>query len=159
MPGGVVGEAGAVGGGDDRPARRVVRLVVDGDGGDGAEIAQHPQAVATRALLESVPGVGPVLSSTLLTALPELGRLNRKQLAALVGVAPLAWDSGQQRGRRLVWGGRALVRTKLYMAALVAKRCNPVLRAFAARLQAAGKRPKVVLTACMHTLRHASGAI
>lgn len=96
--------------------------------------------------------MGPILSATLLTALPELGQLKRKQLAALVGVAPLACDSGQQRGRRRVWGGRALVRTKLYMAALVGMRWNPTLATFAARLRAAGKRPKVVLTACMHKL-------
>jgi transposase len=117
-----------------------------------AVIAQQPAGAATRALLQSVPGVGPTLSATLLTALPELGRLNRKQIAALVGVAPLAADSGQHRGRRLVWGGRALVRTKLYMSALVGMQWNPVLKAFAARLKAAGKRPKVVLTACMHKL-------
>jgi transposase len=117
-----------------------------------AEIAQQPTGATTRALLESVPGVGPTLSATLLTALPELGRLNRKQIAALVGVAPLACDSGQRRGGRLVWGGRALVRTKLYMAALVGVRWNPALKDFAARLRAAGKRPKVILTACMHKL-------
>lgn len=117
-----------------------------------ADLALPPARAATRALLESVPGVGPTLSATLLTMLPELGRLNRKQIAALVGVAPLACDSGQQRGRRVVWGGRALVRTKLYMSALVGLRWNPTLTTFAARLRAAGKRPKVVLTACMHKL-------
>jgi transposase len=103
-------------------------------------------------LLRSVPGVGPVLSTTLLAELPELGTLNRKQIAALVGVAPLNRDSGTLRGRRTVWGGRARVRAALYMAALVATRHNPVLRAFYDRLCAAGKPPKVALTACMHKL-------
>jgi transposase len=103
-------------------------------------------------LLRSVPGVGPVLSTTLLAELPELGTLSRKQIAALVGVAPLNRDSGTLRGRRTVWGGRARVRAALYMAALVATRHNPVLRAFYDRLRAAGKPPKVALTACMHKL-------
>jgi transposase len=103
-------------------------------------------------LLQSVPGVGPVLSATLLASLPELGRLDRKAIAALVGVAPLNRDSGALRGRRMVWGGRAAVRAVLYMGALVAVRHNPVLRAFYQRLRAAGKLPKVALTACMRKL-------
>lgn len=103
-------------------------------------------------LLRSVPGVGPVVSRTLLGDLPELGTLDHKQLAALVGVAPLARDSGLSRGRRLVYGGRAKVRAALYMAALVAVRYNPVLRAFYTRLLQAGKAKKVALTACMHKL-------
>lgn len=103
-------------------------------------------------LLRTVPGVGPVLATTLLADLPELGRLNRKQIAALVGVAPLNWDSGQQRGTRHIWGGRAAVRTTLYMATLAAVRCNPVIRAFFTRLCAAGKPKKVALTACMRKL-------
>jgi transposase len=103
-------------------------------------------------LLRSTPGVGQVLSSTLLARLPELGTLNRKAIAALVGLAPLNRDSGQQRGRRRVWGGRADVRATLYMAALVGVRYNPVLRAFYQRLRAAGKLPKVALTACMRKL-------
>ncbi len=102
--------------------------------------------------MRSVPGVGPVLSLTLLAELPELGTLNRKQIAALVGVAPLNRDSGTLRGHRMVWGGRARVRAALYMAALVATRHNPVLRAFYDRLCAAGKPRKVALTACMHKL-------
>jgi transposase len=104
------------------------------------------------ALLRSVPGVGPQLSLTLLAALPELGRLDRRQVAALVGVAPLARDSGTRRGRRQVWGGRADVRRVLYMAAQVAARFNPVLRTFYQRLRAAGKPPKVALVACMRKL-------
>jgi len=103
-------------------------------------------------LLQSVPGVGPVLSRTLLAELPELGALSRKQIAALVGVAPLARDSGTLRGRRTVWGGRAPVRAVLYMAAVAAARCNPVIRAFYRRLRAAGKPAKVALTACMRKL-------
>jgi transposase len=103
-------------------------------------------------LLRSVRGVGPVLSTTLLAELPELGTLTRKQIAALVGVAPLNRDSGTFRGKRVTWGGRAPVRRVLYMAALVGTRCNPVLRAFYARLLAAGKPKKVALTACMRKL-------
>jgi transposase len=103
-------------------------------------------------LLRTTPGVGPVLATTLLADLPELGRLNRRQIAALVGVAPLTWDSGQQRGTRHIWGGRAPVRTALYMATLSAVRCNPTIRAFFERLSAAGKPRKVALTACMRKL-------
>lgn len=103
-------------------------------------------------LLQSVPGVGPVLSTTLLSELPELGILNRKQVAALVGVAPLNRDSGALRGKRTVWGGRAQVRAALYMATLVATRHNPVIRSFYHRLCAAGKAKKVALTACMRKL-------
>ncbi len=91
-------------------------------------------------LLRSVPGVGPVLTTTLLGDVPELGQLNRKQIAALIGVAPLNRDSGTYRGRRAVWGGRARVRATLYMATLTAARYNPVIRAFYERLVAAGKR-------------------
>jgi transposase len=100
-------------------------------------------------LLQSAPGVGPVLARTLLAALPELGTLNRKQIAALVGVAPFNRDSGTLRGRRTIWGGRAPVRAALYMGALTATRWNPVIRAFYQRLCAAGKAKKVALTACM----------
>lgn len=103
-------------------------------------------------LLRTTPGVGPVLATTLLADLPELGRLNRRQIAALAGLAPLNWDSGQQRGTRHIWGGRAPVRTALYMATLAAVRCNPVIRAFFERLCAAGKPRKVALTACMRKL-------
>lgn len=103
-------------------------------------------------LLQSVPGVGPVLSRTLLAQLPELGTLNRKQVAALVGVAPLNRDSGKYRGKRTVWGGRSAVRMVLYMATLSATRSNPVIEAFYNRLCAAGKPKKVALTACMRKL-------
>ena len=103
-------------------------------------------------LLRSVPGVGPQVSLTLLAYLPELGTLNRKQIAALVGVAPFNRDSGPRRGRRSVWGGRARVRCALYMGALVASRRNPALREFYQRLLEAGKPKKVALTACMRKL-------
>ncbi len=103
-------------------------------------------------LLQSVPGIGPVATSTLLANLPELGTLTGKQIAALVGVAPLNRDSGTWRGTRTVWGGRAQVRAILYMSALAATRFNPVIRAFYQRLCAAGKAKKVALTACMRKL-------
>ncbi len=103
-------------------------------------------------LLRSVPGVGPVLSLTLLSGLPELGALNRGEIAALVGVAPFNQDSGSLRGKRRVWGGRSSIRAALYMAALVATRCNPAIKDFYLRLCNAGKPKKVALTACMRKL-------
>ena len=103
-------------------------------------------------LLRSVPGVGPVLSLTLLAELPELGQLNRKEIAKLVGVAPFNWDSGQWRGSRHIWGGRAVVRSPLFMATLCAIRINPTIKYFYRRLIAAGKAPKVAITACMRKL-------
>ncbi len=103
-------------------------------------------------LLQRVPGVGPILSLTLLAELPELGRLSHGQIAALVGVAPLNRDSGTLRGRRAVWGGRRAVRTVLYMGTLRATRCNSRIRAFYDRLLATGKAKKVALVACMHKL-------
>lgn len=115
-------------------------------------IRQSPVWREKEALLRSVPGIGPVLTTTLLANLPELGTLTQKQIAALVGVAPLNRDSGTLRGRRTVWGGRARVRTALYMAAIVAARFNPVICAFNQRLLAAGKAKKVALVACMRKL-------
>ena len=115
-------------------------------------VQQSPVWRAKEDLLRSVPGVGPIVSRTLLADLPELGALNRKQIAALVGVAPLAKDSGTLRGKRMVWGGRAPVRAALYMGALIASRHNPVIRDFYQRLVAAGKPKKVALTACMRKL-------
>jgi len=103
-------------------------------------------------LLRSVPGIGPATACTLLAELPELGTLDRKAIAALVGVAPLACESGTLRGRRIVWGGRARVRSALYMATLVATRFHPVICAFYAKLCAAGKPKKVALVSCMHKL-------
>ena len=103
-------------------------------------------------LFQSVPGIGPVLSTTLVAELPELGKLNRKQIAALVGVAPFNRDSGKMRGKRSVWGGRASVRAALYMGTLVATRFNPVIKQFYQRLIAAGKAKKAAITACMRKL-------
>jgi transposase len=103
-------------------------------------------------LLRTIPGIGPVSASTLLSQLPELGQLDRKAIAKLVGVAPLNHDSGTLQGRRRVWGGRAEVRAVLYMAALVATRHNPLIRAFYTRLKASGKPAKVALVACARKL-------
>ena len=103
-------------------------------------------------VLRSIPGVGPVLARTMVGQVPELGTLDAKPLAALVGVAPFNCDSGTLRGRRMIWGGRADVRAVLYMGALVATKHNPVIKAFYKRLLAAGKVKKVALTACMHKL-------
>ena len=117
-----------------------------------ALVQTSPLWRARENLLSSVPGIGPVTATCLLAELPELGRLNRKQIAALVGVAPHNRDSGTYRGKRSVWGGRAPVRASLYMATLVATRFNPVIKIFYDRLCAAGKPKKVALTACMRKL-------
>jgi len=106
----------------------------------------------TRSRLESVPGVGPVTSFTLIAELPELGTLSRQKIAALVGLAPFNRDSGRKRGRRHIFGGRADVRSVLYMAALSGIRFNPVIRTFYDRLMAKGKLFKVAITACMRKL-------
>lgn len=103
-------------------------------------------------LLRSMPGIGPVSARTMLAELPELGRLNRKKIAALVGVAPLNRDSGTLQGSRTCWGGRASVRQVLYMAAVSAVRCNPIIRRTYAALRARGKKHKVALVACMRKL-------
>lgn len=115
-------------------------------------IRNRPVWRENEVLLRSVPGVGHVLARTLLAELPELGKLDRKHLAALVGVAPLNRDSGRVRGKRSVWGGRARVRQVLYMGALVASRHNPIIREFYERLVAAGKPRKVAVVACMRKL-------
>ncbi len=132
--------------------RWLERRLRDVDGELDRAIRTSPLWRAKEDLLRSVPGIGPVVSRTLLGELPELGTLTRQQIAALVGVAPRACDSGTLRGKRIVWGGRAPVRAALYMAALVAARRNPVIRAFYGRLRAAGKAPKVALVACMRKL-------
>lgn len=115
-------------------------------------IDQNPTWHATDDLLQSTPGVGPITAMTLLAELPELGHLDRQEIAALAGVAPMNRDSGPKRGKRRTQGGRAQVRKVLYMAALSASRCNPVIRAFYANLTQRGKEHKVALTACMRKL-------
>jgi transposase len=122
------------------------------DGQISDTIKKNPAWREKDLILRSTPGVGPVLSVSLLAGVPVLGKLNRQKLAALVGVAQLNRDSGTYRGTRKVWGGRAQVRAVLYMAAVSASRANPVIRAFYQRLVAAGKKPKVALTACMRRL-------
>jgi transposase len=102
-------------------------------------------------IIQSVPGIGPVTMCTLLASLPELGKLTRKQIAALVGLAPFNRDSGKFRGPRRIWGGRAAVRAVLYMAALTAIKCNSVIKAFYNRLIEVGKKKKVAITACMRS--------
>jgi len=118
---------------------------------DGA-IRSSPLWQADADLLTSVPGVGPATRRTLIAELPELGRLTRRQIAALVGVAPINRDSGTLRGRRTIAGGRSTVRAAVYMATLVGSRANPVIAAYYAKLRAAGKTAKQALTACMRKL-------
>jgi transposase len=115
-------------------------------------IEQTPAWRAKENLLRSVPGVGPQTAVALLAELPELGTCSRQEIAALVGVAPLNRDSGTRRGHRMTWGGRATVRSALYMATLVATRHNPIIRDHYQHLQSVGKRKKVALTACMRKL-------
>ncbi len=115
-------------------------------------IEASPTLSARRDLLCSMPGVGPVLASTLIALLPELGSLSNRSIAALVGVAPYDFDSGRMKGLRCIFGGRAAVRRVLFMAAQVAARFNPTLKAFKQRLIAAGKKPKVAIVAAMRKL-------
>jgi transposase len=135
--------------------RRIAQLAADIAQLDErlAEIVAGDVALAHRyRLLTSMPGVGPLLACTLLALLPELGHISRTQIAALVGVAPYDFDSGKLKGMRCIWGGRAPVRHVLYMAALIAGRCNPALKALHQRLAAAGKKPKVVIVAVMRKI-------
>lgn len=136
--------------------QRHIDWLVQEEAALSAEIARRTQQTAAlaarRTLLLSVPGIGPTVAATLLAELPELGQGDARGLAALVGIAPFNRDSGSQRGRRGIFGGRAAVRAKLYMAALVGVRFNPVLKAFYDRLLTAGKPKKVALVAVMHKL-------
>lgn len=116
------------------------------------QVRRSPAWQEAEDLLRSVPGIGPITARTLLAALPELGHCTSREIASLVGVAPLARDSGTYRGRRHCWGGRAAVRAALYMAALTAMRCNPVFRALYHKLHTAGKPAKVALVAVMRRL-------
>lgn len=142
------------------PARRAIEAVIESI---DAEIEGLEERVRTLIesdddlstpdkLIRTIPGVGPVLSATLLAELLELGSIGGAQISALVGVAPFNRESGRMKGRRAIRGGRASVRSTLYMAAVTAIRCNPVIRAFADRLKAAGKPSKVVIVAAMHKL-------
>lgn len=115
-------------------------------------IRESPVWRAQDELLQSMPGIGPQTARLLIAALPELGRLTRREIAALVGVAPLACDSGTLRGQRRCWGGRAHIRAMLYMAAVSSTRFNPVIRSFYRRLRAIGKPAKLALTACMRRI-------
>ena len=132
--------------------RWLERRVTDVDDDLTRRIQSSPLWRVQEDLLRSVPGIGPVVARTLLAELPELGTLDRRTIAALVGVAPMNHDSGRLRGRRMIRGGRAAVRHALYMAALVAARYNPPLRRFYAHLRAAGKPAKVALVAVMRKL-------
>ncbi len=122
------------------------------DGDIQSTIQNSPLWLEKDQLLQSVPGIGPSTSSTLLAQLPELGKLNRRQIAALVGVAPMNRDSGTLRGKRTITGGRTSVRNALYMAAVATVRHNPLVRAFYQKLRTSGKLPKVALTACMRKI-------
>ena len=133
--------------------RRVIRVLDAEVQRMEKRLAQHveQQAIWTekQTILKSAPGVGDTLIYTLLADLPELGELNNKEISALVGVAPVNRDSGRMRGKRRIQGGRANIRTVLYMATLSATQCNPVIKAFYKKLVAKGKNKKVALTACM----------
>ena len=136
----------------EKNIRWLERQLSDVDSDLDGRIRKSPVWQAKHNLLRDVPGVGPNLARTLIAELPELGQLSHKQIAALVGVAPLARDSGLFRGRRMVWGGRASVRSALYMSILSATKWNPVIKTFYERLRAQGKPPKVALVACMRKL-------
>jgi transposase len=139
--------------------RWLKKRVKESDHDLDARVSESPSWNAKLTLLEALDGIGRVTSLTLLSGVPELGKLNRKQIAKLVGVAPLARDSGKQSGKRCVWGGRADARSSLYMATLVATRYNDTIRSFYARLLAAGKVKKVALVACMRKLLTIANAI
>jgi transposase len=132
--------------------RWLERRVDDADDDLDRAIKRSPVWRVADDLLQSVPGIGPTVARTLLAELPELGQLDRRAIAALVGVAPMNRDSGRWHGRRSIRGGRASLRASLYMSALVAARHNPVLRAFYQRLRTAGKPGKVALVAVMRKL-------
>jgi transposase len=136
----------------DKEVERIEREIA-------AAVEASPAWAAKDDLLRSIPGVGPVLSRTLLAEVPELGTLTRGQVAALVGVAPVNRDSGRQHGRRAIRGGRASVRAVLYMAALSARTCNGPLKAFADRLETAGKAGKVVIVAVARKLLVIANAV
>jgi transposase len=135
------------------------KRVKDADQDLDTQVSASPTWNAKVELLQELQGVGRVTALTLLCAVPEIGTLNRRQIAKLVGVAPLCNDSGQRRGRRTTWGGRADARATLYMATLVATRHNPAIRTFYARLLSAGKLKKVALVAAMRKLLSIANAL
>lgn len=130
--------------------KAIQKLLDDTEGELVAHVSEHH--AHAESLLRSISGIGPTTAATLIAELPELGKLTRRQISALVGVAPMNRDSGKMRGRRVITGGRARVRAVLYMATLTATRTNPVIRAFYRRLVDAGKIKKVALVACMRKL-------
>ena len=135
--------------------RRIARLAADIVLLDKrlAQIVTADAALAQRyRLLTSMPGVGPLLACTIIALLPELGQMSRKQVAALIGLAPYDFESGKLKGARCIWGGRAPIRRVLYMAALIGCRCNPALKVFHDRLAITGKRSKVVIVAVMRKI-------
>jgi len=132
--------------------RRLKRSVAAIDAQLRDKLAESPAQQAKATLLEAVPGVGPQLTLTLIAELPELGRLSRREIASLAGLAPHPFESGQFKGRRTIWGGRAQVRSMLYMAALSAVRFNPLLRASYQAMLARGKAKQLALVACMRKL-------
>ena len=132
--------------------RQLDQQVEDLDRGIAKSIENDDDWRGQSQLLQSVPGIGTVVASTLVAELPELGKINRQQIASLVGLAPFARESGKWKGKRSCFGGRAAVRSVLYMAAVTAKRCNPVIMTLAERLEAAGKPYKVIMVACMRKL-------
>lgn len=138
--------------GIEKHIRWLERQLSEVDSDLDSMIRKSPLWAAKRDLLQSVPGVGPNLSRTLLAELPELGLLSHKQIASLVGVAPFSRDSGVFRGKRMIWGGRAPVRSALYLSVWSASRWNPVIRLFYNRLRAKGKPAKVAQVACMRKL-------
>ena len=138
--------------GSDALLAVVTGLIQDLDRDLATALQADPDLQTRAAWLQSIPGIGPVAAATLLAEVPELGACTRQEVAALVGVAPFNRDSGTRRGPRRVWGGRGQIRAVLYMATVAAIRVNPRLRACYQRLRAAGKPPKVALTACMRKL-------
>lgn len=136
----------------DRIVAALEKQLADLDRDIGARVRETPAWREKETIMKSVPGVGDQTARTLIAALPELGELDRRQIAALVGVAPINRDSGKMRGKRMIAGGRADVRSVLYMAALVGVRANPVLKAYYTRLRQAGKLPKVAIVAAMRKL-------
>jgi transposase len=128
--------------------RRLARIEAE----ISAQIEAHEVLARDAARLQSMPGIGPILAASLVARLPELGRLDRRAIASLAGLAPHACDSGVFRGKRRVWGGRAEVRRSLYLAGFIASRYDPRLRAFRTRLEAAGKPPKVAIVAVARKL-------